>query len=298
MIDTMIAGANLVPAESALLATNSQTSGTSWGAIIAGAVTASALTVALALCGAGFGLGIISPWDHAASTAVKFTINAAIWLIIVQWVSSAFGGYMAGRLRTKWTDLHTDEMFFRDTAHGFLAWGLATLIVFGIFAAATSSLVSDSAKLAGPAAADIAAHNYDLDLLFRQPVSLGGNAANNTGSNAAAAMVTGMTDAETRAEASTILTEDAGPAGASEADKAYLVQLVSARLSLAPADAQIRVDAVLARQAAAFAKAQKLADDIRKASSAAALYTFLSLLVGAFIASVAGALGGHFRQQY
>ena len=33
-----------------------------------------------------------------------------------------------GRLRTKWALIHTDEVYFRDTANGFLAWAVALVI--------------------------------------------------------------------------------------------------------------------------------------------------------------------------
>ena len=108
---------------------SSTQSGVSWSAVFAGGVTAAAISIILVLFGTGLGLASVSPWAGAGVSATTFTVLAAIWLIIVQWVSAMFGGYMAGRLRTKWVAVHTDEVFFRDTAHGFLAWALGTLIV-------------------------------------------------------------------------------------------------------------------------------------------------------------------------
>ena len=107
-------------------------SGVAWSAVFAGGVTAAAISVILLVFGTGLGLATVSPWPGAGVSATTFTVIAAIWLIIVQWVSSFFGGYMAGRLRTKWVAVHNDEVFFRDTAHGFLAWALGTLIVVGV----------------------------------------------------------------------------------------------------------------------------------------------------------------------
>src|ERR1700748_259312 len=107
-------------------------SAVSWAAIIGGGVGAVAITLLLVALGSGIGLSSVSPWSSANPNATTFTLLAAVWLIIVQWVSSATGGYLAGRLRTKWTGLHTDEVFFRDTAHGFLAWALASVLIAAI----------------------------------------------------------------------------------------------------------------------------------------------------------------------
>ena len=54
------------------------------------------------------------------------------------------GGYVAGRLRTRWVGVHTHEIFFRDTAHGFLAWALATVIGAGFLAAAASNIAGSA----------------------------------------------------------------------------------------------------------------------------------------------------------
>src|ERR1700757_5178971 len=102
-------------------------SAVSWAAILAGAATAVATSLVLLAIGTGFGLASVSPWGNGPSP-VTFTVMTAIWLIVMQWLSSAMGGYMTGRLRTRWTGTHTHEVFFRDTAHGFLTWSVATLI--------------------------------------------------------------------------------------------------------------------------------------------------------------------------
>ena len=97
--------------------------------------------------GSGFGLASISPWSGTGRSAVKFTIVTAVWLIVTQWVASGVGGYLAGRLRTKWVDLHTHEVFFRDTANGFLAWAAATVIAAAFLASAASSVVGGTATM-------------------------------------------------------------------------------------------------------------------------------------------------------
>jgi hypothetical protein len=120
----------------------------SWGAIIGGAVAAMAITLILIALGSGLGLSAASPWTGEGSTATTLGVATVIWLIVVQWFSSGVGGYMAGRLRTRWSSIHADESFFRDTAHGFLAWALATLVTVGLLASAASSAIGTGVQAA------------------------------------------------------------------------------------------------------------------------------------------------------
>ena len=110
---------------------------TDWGAIIGGALGAIAVSIILFTAGSGFGLSTSEPWSFANRMPETFAIGTAIWLIVMQWLSAAFGGYLAGRLRAKWIGLRTDEVLFRDTAHGLLAWALATVIVAALFTLGT-----------------------------------------------------------------------------------------------------------------------------------------------------------------
>lgn len=110
----------------------------SWSAIIAGTVGAIALTIALFAIGSAFGLASVSPWPGVGARPTSFTIGAGIWMIVTQWLSAAVGGYLAGRLRTRWHGLHTDEVFFRDTAHGLLTWATATVLMAAVAAGAVA----------------------------------------------------------------------------------------------------------------------------------------------------------------
>ena len=145
----------------------------SWKAILGGAVAAAASTVVLLALGVGFGLSSISPWPNSGASAVTFSIVAGIWMIVVQWLSAAIGGYLTGRLRTKWVRLHTHEVFFRDTAHGFLTWAVASLLGAFILASAASSAIGTGTQAAATVAsgaaqgAGNAARTYDVDTLFR-----------------------------------------------------------------------------------------------------------------------------------
>ncbi|MBZ9676533.1 hypothetical protein [Mesorhizobium sp. ES1-1] len=281
--------------------TESSSTAVSWGPIIAGAFAASTLTFILMLLGSGLGLTMVSPWSGSGASITTFAVSTAIWLVIVQWLSSGVGGYLAGRLRTKWVGVHTDEVYFRDTAHGFLAWALATLLVVGLLGSALSSAlgtgvqavstVASGAALGASAGASANANSatadnatsYLVDSLFRpaDPARL--------------AAANGDSDAAATGQASRILMASAVAGEISADDKTYLAQLVAARTGLSEADAKARVDAMVAKVEDAKVKAKQAADAARKASATFALLGALSLVIGAFIASAAAALGGRQR---
>jgi hypothetical protein len=275
------------PASGTVESEESYASAISWGAVIGGAVAAAAITLLLVTLGSGVGLSSVSPWSPANPGATTFTLLAAVWLIIVQWLSSATGGYLAGRLRTKWTGLHTDEVFFRDTAHGFLAWALASVLVAAVATSAISSAVSTAGSAvsivaggATRAAADQsgAATQYFTESLFR---------ADQPKADASPREATG--------EAGRILARSIANGNLDPSDRTYLAKLVGARTGLSQQDAEKRVDDVVAQMKAAADKAKQAADAARKATAKASFYLFFSMLIGAFIASVAGAIGGRQR---
>jgi hypothetical protein len=243
-----------------------------------------------------------SPWSGANASATTFAVSTAAWLVVVQWLSSGAGGYLTGRLRTKWVGIHTDEIYFRDTAHGFLAWALATLLVASVLGSALSTVLSSGVQAVSTAAAGAATGatagaatkgsgpfdgtSYYVDALFRptDPAKLAA-AANES-------------DSASTAQATRILLASAANGGEITAeDSAYLAQLVAARTGLSQADAKARVDTMIAKIKDAKIKAQQAADTARKASATFALLGALSLVVGAFIASVAAALGGRQRDE-
>jgi hypothetical protein len=260
--------------------------------VVAGGVAAAAATLVLMLVGAGLGLTMVSPFSNAGASLTTVTVSTAIWLIVVQWVSALLAGYVAGRLRTKWVNLHTDEVFFRDTVHGFLAWALATLLVAGLLGSTISAMigagvqaasnVASGAAMGGAAAAaseDTNATAYFVDTLLRpadpaRPVEGGNQASTEVARILLAASASGEMAAD---------------------DRSYLEKLVAARAGLTPDDAKARVDAVLARADEAAQQTQQAAETARKAGATFALVGALSLLIGAFIASAAAALGGRLR---
>jgi hypothetical protein len=137
----------------------SSASGVHWGAITAGALGAVGITFVLISLGPALGHVTVSPWSPSGSAPKAFGIAAGIWLIVTQWLSSGLGGYLAGRLREKWVGIRTDEVLFRDTAHGFLAWALATLIVVTLLTLGSLTVASATAvptTTAGPVSPEVA----------------------------------------------------------------------------------------------------------------------------------------------
>lgn len=88
-------------------------SGVSWSAVFAGGATTAALALILLALGTGLGLSSISVWSNTGASATTIGAAAIIWLIAMEIISSSLGGYLAGRLRTKWATIHTDEVYFR-----------------------------------------------------------------------------------------------------------------------------------------------------------------------------------------
>ncbi len=274
-------------------------SSVSWAAVFAGAFVAAAFSLALVALGAGIGLISVSPWSSNNPSASTFTVLAAAWFIAVQLFASGVGGYIAGRLRTRWIRAHTDEVYFRDTAHGLLVWAVGAVIAAALLASAASSAVSGAARFAGAAteavgsatgqAAGRAASTmgdpsaYFSDMLWRSDKPAQSDQAVTTAEGArimSRALVTGELPA---------------------ADKTYLAQLVAARTGLSQPDAEKRVDDVFdqaqkAKQQAAD-KAKQAADVARKTGVGVALWAFISLLVGAFSASYMATVGGRQRDE-
>jgi MFS family permease len=122
-----------------------------WAAIVGGALGAVGVTIIMFTLGSGLGLSTVSPWSFSNHSPTTFGMVAAIWLIVTQWLASALGGYLTGRLRTKWVGVRTDEVFFRDTAHGFLAWALATVLIAIFFALAAAAATAAPESTAGAA---------------------------------------------------------------------------------------------------------------------------------------------------
>ena len=258
----------------------SHSSGVSWAAVIGGAFVTAALSLILLALGAGFGFSSVSPWSNVGASASTIGTAAIMWLILMQVISSSMGGYLAGRLRTKWASIHTDEVYFRDTAHGFLAWSVALVVTAAFLTSAATYMVGGAASAAGGAGIAAAGQvderglessDYFVDTLFRsESVKPDSNGAS------------------VHAEVGRIVANSLRQGNLSAADRSYLAQLVAARTGLSQTGAEKRVADVVAG-------AQQAAETARQAVAHALLWVFLALLMGAFCASLAATIGGRQR---
>ena len=283
----------------AALQDSSGHSGVSWAAIFAGAATAAALSLLLIMLGAGLGFSAVSPWANEGVGAKGLGITAIVWLALTQIIASGMGGYLAGRLRVKWANMHGDEVYFRDTAHGFLSWAVATLVTATLIAGSISSVIgsgaqaganvaSGAASAMSTAAASHADKNtgnssdYFIDTLFRD------DRGTAVSEDAAHGIVT------------RIFVRSLGNDGQlSGEDRTYLAQIVAQRTNLSQAEAEQRVDQVYAKAHQAVedakVKAKEAADTAAKVAAWTTLWMFISLLLGAFFASLCATFGGRQR---
>jgi len=278
----------------------------SWQAIIAGAVTAAAITLILVAFGAGVGFSVISPWSGQGVSATTFTIGGGIFLIVVAMLSSTIGGYVAGRLRPRWTTVHTHERYFRDSAHGLVTWAVSTIAVATILGGAMTAIIGATGaglavagsqpadvyvdtlmrtnpatdRVAAPAPADTQQATSPAQQSQVTPTLSGGQLPANT-----------MVTPANRASIARILAPAMIKGGSvADADRVYLTQFVAARTGLPEAQARQRVDQTIAQ-------AQAAADKARKSSAAFAFWLAFALLAGALSASLAAIEGGSLRNR-
>jgi hypothetical protein len=248
-------------------------SGVSWPAVWAGGFVTAALSLILLALGTGLGFASVSVWSGTGVSASKLGTGAILWLIVIQLISASMGGYLAGRLRTKWTGIHNDEVYFRDTAHGFLAWSVALVVTAAFLASAATALIGSEPARTGALSShgDMQPNNYYVDYLFR------GNGTKPE-----------IDVAPSSREAATIFAFALQRGELVPADKVYLNQKVMTITGASQADASKRVSD-------AFANAQTAAEAARKTVAHTLLWTFIALLIGAFCASFAGTIGGRQR---
>jgi hypothetical protein len=267
MSDVIAIQTDIVPEESSK-------SAVSWGAILAGGVASAAFTLFLVELVAGLGLVMVSPWSNQGASATTLSIAGGIGLVLMAVMASALGGYIAGRLRTRWVGIHTDEVYFRDSAHGFLAWGVGTIILATVLASAAGTMVSSVTQGASSNPALVLDRNsYYVDSLFRsdRPATTPGTPA-------------GAND-QSNGEASRLIARALTPGSEfTSNDRTRAAQLVSARTGLSQQEAEQRVDQVIVQ-------AKIAADQARRAASKMAFWIAASLIAGA-LASVLGALEG------
>lgn len=288
--------------------TQTTASGVSWGAIIAGGAGAAALSLILLILGTGLELSSVSPWAHNGINATTFGVSTILWLTFTQLFASGMGGYLAGRLRTKWLAVHDDEVYFRDTAHGFLAWAVASLMTAALLTSVIGSIIGDGttsqntsgATMAGLGIAktkyDHESTGYFVDSLFRKDLNIVASLPESVPLQRAIPepRFTGYESEVTRIFMNSIVT---GPLPAEDLE--YVSQVVAWHTGLTLERAKQRAASTYARMQTKLrdgeTAAKVAADKGRKASAYTALWLFISLLIGAFVASYAATIGGRQR---
>lgn len=274
-------------------------SAVSWASVFAGAAGAASLSLILLMLGTGLGLSSVSPWAHHGISKTTFGVTTILWVTFTQLVASGLGGYLAGRLRTRWVEVHRDEVYFRDTVHGFLSWAVSSLLTAALLTSVMASITNSNAQseasatghtttgltaMAGSTKSDVGTGSMDylIDSLFRREATL-------------ALIATPLP----RAEVGLIFTTNIHTRALPGQDVRYVGQLLTQHTGLSQQAAEKRVEETYARAQAQWSDTQteaaQLADTARKASAYASLWLFIALLSGAFVASLAATAGGRQR---
>lgn len=298
-------------------------SAVSWGAIFAGATAAAALSLILLILGTGLGLSTVSPWSHAGISGTTFGLTTILWVTLTSLIASALGGYIAGRLRTRWLATQADEIYFRDTAHGFLSWAVATLLTAALLTSTITSIVSGVSQAgaaivggagagAGAAAtaiptvatsvdknkreAEPAALAYFSDYLFRKNIS---STEPNSSQSTQAINPPEPGSAASKAEVTRIYLNALSSGAFPPEDVTYAGQVIAQSTGLNQQDAEKRVtdiyNLIQTKSREAETAARTAADEARKATAYGSLWLFISLLIGAFISSWTALAGGRQR---
>lgn len=213
-----------------------------WGPAFCGAIIAAASFFVLMTFATAIGLAVTSVSPTWRDTSVGLAVLSGAWIVFSAVGSFSLGGYIAGRVRSRW-EAPVDEIHFRDGLHGLLAWGLA--IAFGVaLTFVGAATLSFATKPNVTAARSTAANNepafldFELDRLFRSDRLAEPSAAD-------------------RAEAGRIIETSLGHQSVAPDDFNYLVRLVSARTGLAEPDAQKRTLSTLAEAHTAARRARQ-----------------------------------------
>jgi hypothetical protein len=260
-----------------------------WGPIVGGALLAAALSFVLLTFGTAIGLSATSPWPNVGLSGKVIASLAIFWVLAQQIGAFLAGGYIAGRMRTRWAETPQSEAEFRDGLHGGLVWALGIVIGAVLFVATAGAVARTGAEVAGKAAVSAVSSTTNpmdalLDTLLRpaaqQPAAAGAPAA--PGARAAAS------PEAARATIGRLLVRSVASGSVSNDDRSYLAQLVSQQTGLSQQEAEARVNA-------AFNAAREAADKARRAAILTGLVTAISLIVSFGAAWWAALKGGQHR---
>ena len=262
-----------------------------WGAVLAGALAAAAISFVLYSFGSTIGLSLVSPWPNSGLPVKLVAAVPAFWMLVSQIGSFLVGGYIAGRMRARWSDAASHEVEFRDGVHGLMVWALGVVIGAALLIAPAASIVRGGAELgaraAGAAAPTVSGEplGYYVDVLLRQRLASPGAAPPPAPPTAVA---------NTRDEVLRVLQRGVVSGKVPDVDKSYLALLVSQRSGLPPPEAQKRVDDTLAE---ATRVTREAADTARRGAVLTGLVTAASLVIALAAAWWAAQRGGEHRDK-
>jgi len=249
-----------------------------WRTIVGGTVLAAGVSVTLLAFGSAVGLSVASTAPSWRDSSPWLWLLSGVFLLFVALCSFGIGGYAAGRMRTP-TRLTADrESEFRDGMHGLFVWGLSILLTGGLALGGAATVTREATPSGGSAglASSVAGENTiasELDELFRT-----------------ARPVPDTYLGYPRAAAARILLKSSSHRGIPADDRAYLSTLVMSRTGVTAAEADDRVNRVIA----------EATDELRRARMAAVMQAFLiaaALLVGAAVAWFSAEEGGRDRER-
>jgi len=295
-----------------------------WGAVILGALAASAISMVLLTFGAGIGLSATSAHPYAGASAKALAVISALYAAVTMVAAFAAGGYITGRMRIPQTE-ELAEGDFRDGAHGFAVWALS-LVVGGVVAASgvagiLKTAVEAGTAIAGGAAAGAASNpalgqaaanrismtptDYAVDRIFAPAPAAapaapaaGGAAAPAAGATpapAGMAMQAAPSRADVVAPVNRIWAASIKSGQLDPRDRATLVATVQQQTGLPQAEAEKRVDEAYAQLKDAEQKAREAAEKARKAALITAFAVAATLLLGCAAACAGATTGSRHR---
>ena len=272
-----------------------------WSAIFAGAFIAAGLSFVLLTFGTAIGLSATSPWPNSGMSAKVIAGLAVLWVMAQQIASFMAGGYIAGRLRTRWAEASHDEAEFRDGLHGGLVWAVGVVIGAALLMATAGAAARTGIETAGKAVGAMTSTADPMDAVLDamlRPMSVAqagtpgpSSPGTATGGPAPASRLTNAppaSPAEARAELSRILASSVASGSMTEPNRAYLVQLVAQRSGVSQQEAERRISDALT-------SAREAADKARKAAILTGFVTAASLLISFAAAWWAATRGGNHR---
>jgi hypothetical protein len=268
-----------------------------WGAVLAGAFLAAAISFVLLTFGTAIGLSATSPWPNAGAPAKLIATLAVLWAMMQQIGAFMVGGYVAGRMRARWHETTQHEVEFRDGLHGGLVWAVGIVIGAALILATAGAAAKTGADLAGKAATTAAASAGEpmdavLDSMLRPATvaqaTSGASPPAAAASTPPAAASARAASADGRNELARMLASAVASGSLSEQNRTYLTQVVAQRSGLSQQEAEKRVNE-------AFNAAREAADKTRKAAILTGFVAAASLIISFGAAWWAAIRGGQHR---